>query len=556
MTVQETSLESSLTGLWTDLTHLSNASSTPSDSAQAMVRYLSDKQLSVTDFIGVIVSAPSEEAVDVACKCVVIVCRVLGLQNMHESGLIADGLTHPEPRVQNLVLELLLDASTPKELRLHHLPQIIETLATPSTIVSKHATTLLLQIATSTATVPASSNQQGTPFFTPETVSQFTYFLQQNATQSDQTISLRVSDLLIKIASQSPILFEATEATGLLDTLIKEPLNSKDIMTKLNTIEILSGLLFPPAPPPANVVVSAATAAAAAAAAAGVGDDDDNNIAGFQFLEKSGVFSCIKAFMAPKQKSLDIEARLLQVSAIGFYARLSVSMADSLVVLEDAYGYCETISKILVTDWRGDDDDDDRVVSAEVKEACLLAIGNVASSARNGLVSLLETRFPDVLQVLGEMVVGSHQGRLKVVATQSLSCVFDNDVGDGDEQVSAICGRLFDQVGGYSGILNMMKSYDEELRVAGYACLKGVCKYSWGLTGLREAGQFINFVLDRATETSQLGMKWRFSVAESIARDSKARQLLPPVVFERFLKFAKEGPFYVEAQPQVAMSSM
>ncbi|KAJ3030619.1 UNVERIFIED_CONTAM: 26S proteasome non-ATPase regulatory subunit 5 [Siphonaria sp. JEL0065] len=525
------SLETSLTGLWVDLTQLSASSPSPADAAQAMLRYLSAKQLSVTDFIGIIVSGQSEEAVDLACKSIAVICKVLGLENMSESGLISDGLTHPEARVRGLVLDLLATPSTSNELRLQHLSQIIDTLATPSTQISKSATSLLLTIA---LTNPHA-------FYTQETVSQFTYYLQQGQQTSptsslQQTTSLRVSDLLIQIASRGgDAAFTETENTGLLDILIREPLdNTRDVMTRLNAIEILTGLLLTSNHGKTNDVDNV--------------DDDTHTTIGFHFLEKSGVLSRMSGFInPPTNPEEDVEARLLQSAAIAFYARLSVVMNNVLSILEGAYGFAGVISGILEDEWK-----ETRKVSGDIRDACLIAAGNVGGS-RDGLV-LLDTRFPQMLSILADSVTLG--GNVKVVATQSLSCVFENDGHQDDVDVSRICLGLFDRIGGFGAVLNMVKSYDENLRVAGYACLKGVSKFPWGLSALKESGQFLNFVLDRATESSQLGMKWRYSVVESIAKNSKSKELLQQVVYDRFVKYAKEGPYYVESRPQVAMSSM
>ncbi|KAJ3283873.1 26S proteasome non-ATPase regulatory subunit 5 [Rhizoclosmatium sp. JEL0117] len=496
-------LETSLSGIWYDLTQLSSAAS---PAAPGMLKYLQEKQLTITDFIGIIVSGQSDQSVDLACKCIAIVCKVLGLANMDESGLISDGLSHPVTRVQSLVLDLLADPSTPTELRVQYTAQIIPLLSSPSLDVAQSVINLLTLTAT---TSPET-------FFSPETVSEFHYFLTpSHSNASSQTAQIRTADLLITIASKSEASFTAVKTSGLLNPIAKEPLESKDVMTRLTGIELLTSLI--------------------------------RATHGLSFLEKSGVLTKMSEFV--KATDDDVDTVLTRVAAIGFYAKLVVVLKEAVGVLETGYGFCEAICFALMQSWDGE-----RHVSTQVRDACLVAVGNIGGS-RVGL-SLLVARYPGCLVGIVETGLRG-TGAYKVAAVQSLSCILDNDDWERDD-VSGWCERLFFQeLGGMDkGILPLIKSFDEEVRIAGYACLKGVAKYSWGLNALRESGQMIAFLLDRATESTQIGRKWRYSVIETIlSRGDASKQALQEVIYNRFGKYVKEGPFYAEAQPQVMMAS-
>ncbi|KAJ3076705.1 26S proteasome non-ATPase regulatory subunit 5 [Podochytrium sp. JEL0797] len=476
-------LETSLAGIWSTLSLLSTKQPS-SMAAQQMLQFLQEKQLSVTDFIGIIVSKPSDEAVDLACKCVSVVCRVLGLENMEESGLIDDGLSHSDAQIQGLVLDLLVAPGTKPELRLQHLSNLLPLLASPSTAVSTPATSLLIQIATTNPTA----------FFSPSTVSELTDLLQT----STDTVKLRVIELIIRLASSNDATLTALDTNGLLSLAIEDPLESRDILTRLNGLQILTDLL--------------------------------TKETGIQVLERSGVLTRVSNFM----KGNDA---LVQSAAIGFYARLASVQSGVLSALEDAYGFLGEVERLLVTEEGG----------LGVREACLVAVGNVGSSAE-GLL-MLGSQFQKALEELVE-TVNRGTGMVKVVAVQSFSCLLD---GDGDVET---CAGLFEKIGGcLGGVLPMIKSFDEELRVSGYAVLKGAVKHEWGLKKMKESGQLINYLLDRGTETTQQGMKWRFSVIESIALGPLSKEVLQEVIFHRFVKYAKEGPFYRESQPQVMMMS-
>ncbi|KAJ3058139.1 hypothetical protein HDU99_006943, partial [Rhizoclosmatium hyalinum] len=281
-------LKTSLSGIWYDLTQLSSAAS---PAAPGMLKYLQEKQLTITDFIGIIVSGQSDQSVDLACKCIAIVCKVLGLANMDESGIISDGLSHPVTRVQSLVLDLLADPSTSTELCVQYTAQIIPLLSSPSLDVAQSVINLLTLTAT---TSPET-------FFSPETVSEFHYFLTpSHSNASSQTAQIRTADLLITIASKSEASFTAVKTSGLLNPIAKKPLESKDVMTRLTGIELLTSLI--------------------------------RATHGLTFLEKSGVLTKMSEFV--KATDDDVDTVLTRVAAIGFYAKLVVVLKEAVGVLE------------------------------------------------------------------------------------------------------------------------------------------------------------------------------------------------------------------------------
>ncbi|KAJ3267038.1 hypothetical protein HDU77_006978 [Chytriomyces hyalinus] len=494
-------MENALSGYSFDLVQLASKS----NSSESVQKYLDDRQLTLNHFVGVVIAAHSESAVDTACECIAAICKAAGLASESQMALLSDGLTHPLARVRILVLRLLAaDASSERaQTRLQLAPLIIDCLDFADSAVASAASALLL----------ATADTHLSQLISPDNVSLLTSLFH---TSSD-TVSLRVCELVISMAAQaSPSDMHALEATGVFESMITEPLDSTDIMKRLNTIEILTRL--------------------------------QSTTSGFQFLDRTAVLTRISQYMrAYERANEDIDTLLSLTASIKFFAKLALALGansdSALGLVEDAYGFIQTIQTLLTTE--------EVDVRLDVKETCLYAIGNVGSS-RPGLI-LLSSHYTQSLDAVVE-AARRGTGTIRVVACEALSCILDNDAADA--RVSGESSRLFRDVGGCLFFLAMIQSFDEALRVAGYACLKAISTYDWGLKALRESGQLVAFMLDRSNEKSELGMKWRFSVMESIARNAAAKEILREELFNRFVKYAKEGPFYSESQPMVMMASM
>ncbi|KAI8622321.1 26S proteasome non-ATPase regulatory subunit 5 [Chytriomyces sp. MP71] len=490
-------LENSLNGVAVDLLHLSESN----QSAQKVADYLSERKLGITDFVGAVVNGHSDAAVDAASQCIKAIVKSVGISNVGENGLLTEGLAHPLPRVKLLVLRLLQQEEGNIELKLRLAPLIIDCLESDDLRVATAASTLITSL--SSAALPA--------LLTEEVVSQLTSLFES----SKDTVSLRITELIISIATTNPSqTFPSLETSGLLDTVLLDPLDSRDILARLNTLQLLTQL--PKSPE------------------------------GFQLLERTGILRRVAGYMHPPPDNVDLDTQLSQSAAIKFYAQAALVRSDALEIMEDTHAFLATLQMLLTSE--------DTQASWEVREVCLNAVGNVGSSLAG--LSLLLRSFPTLLDVLAETAAYG-TGLLRVTAVQCLSIVLENESGSSEDvEAGATCLRLFDKMGGSTRVLAMIKGFDDALRVAGYACMKAAVKYEWGLRAVRESGQLVAFLFDRSNETSQVGMHWRFTVIESIATNVSAKNVLPEVLYHRFVKYAKEGAFYSESQPQVMMDSL
>jgi 26S proteasome non-ATPase regulatory subunit 5 len=63
----------------------------------------------------------------------------------------------------------------------------------------------------------------------------------------------------------------------------------------------------------------------------------------------------------------------------------------------------------------------------------------------------------------------------------------------------------------------------------------------------------IEFLLDRAIETNKICKDAKFEVVKTIAESPTAATSFGNVTLLRFREFVQEGPFYVQAQTEVAI---
>ena len=63
----------------------------------------------------------------------------------------------------------------------------------------------------------------------------------------------------------------------------------------------------------------------------------------------------------------------------------------------------------------------------------------------------------------------------------------------------------------------------------------------------------VEFLLDRGVESSKLCKDGKFEVVKTIAESPTASTTFGNVALLRFKEFVREGPFYVQAQTEVAI---
>ncbi|KAJ3299403.1 hypothetical protein HK104_009005 [Borealophlyctis nickersoniae] len=218
-------------------------------------------------------------------------------------------------------------------------------------------------------------------------------------TGGDDVVKFRVYDLVARVSSTSDEALGLAQRSGLLQLMI-EDLESDDILTALNIIELFSKLI--------------------------------ETDVGLSFLETAGVLPQLVSVLQEEAVD-DVSAVLYRCGVIKFFGRLAVHQPEALKSAQGKYNIFGLLDRQLESP------------SRELKEAALVAIGNIGSTC-TGLRSLdaqnaLLASFTDTYR--------SSAGPTKIIAMQSLSYLLGVSEAP-DNEISSITNRIYTGLGGSS----------------------------------------------------------------------------------------------------------
>lgn len=75
----------------------------------------------------------------------------------------------------------------------------------------------------------------------------------------------------------------------------------------------------------------------------------------------------------------------------------------------------------------------------------------------------------------------------------------------------------------------------------------------WGLEAMVELSFMTEYLLDRSTESDKECKEAKYNVVEALSSSKRCASIFGNRNYLKFRQFVKEGPFYVEAQLNVAI---
>jgi len=106
-----------------------------------------------------------------------------------------------------------------------------------------------------------------------------------------------------------------------------------------------------------------------------------------------------------------------------------------------------------------------------------------------------------------------------------------------------------------STLISNTKQTLEDLRIASFAIMQKMALHPWGQTEMSNSKEFIDYILNRTTETTKLGKEWKFTIVQTLVKAHNAENIIPPNIFDRLTRYLREGPFYVKTEATVAFES-
>ncbi|GAB5592201.1 hypothetical protein Unana1_07101 [Umbelopsis nana] len=417
--------------------------------------------------------------------------------NSEYKAYLVHGLSHFSPDVRKLSLQqvekcLNNEEATVSMAKSDIFVLVLTTLSFQSPDVAEKASDLIYKVAC--------TGEGSDEFFSQQSISILTAISTIN-----ETVKFRVYELLVKVAGSSDKSFERAENEMLLAGLIAE-VKSDDVLIKINAIEMFMEMAA--------------------------------SHAGYQFLKKAKLLEYLVGLMKNEDGA---ESSLSVCAAIKFFGRLSSIEGVDASDVDAELGVVDTWKNILSN---GQD---------EVLIVTIATVGLVGSSAK-GLKALNDK------SLLKEFSTNfrSSAGHIKVGYLQSFSQLFGaHRTQPSEPDVEKITEDLFHSIGGSSGpieqLISLARQPLEEMRVATFAVLESVATHEWGQRELTKSNKFVDYILNRTTETAHYGKTWKFSIVRALTVTPNAEANIDPMVLRRLAKYVKEGPFYLHREAAVAM---
>ncbi|KAM3586076.1 hypothetical protein VKS41_002606 [Umbelopsis sp. WA50703] len=408
---------------------------------------------------------------------------------------LLQGLSHFSPDVRKLSLNQVQKCLKSEEeiammVKSEIFVLILTTLSFQSSDVAQQASDLVYKIACTDA-----GHEE---FFSMQTISIL------NAIKSiDETIKFRVYELIVRVAGSSDKGFEAAENDMLLDEIIAEA-KSDDILIKINAIEMFTEI--------------SATRP------------------GFNFLKRANLVEYLVGVMKDEHGT---ESSLSICSAIRFFGKVVSIEAVDINDLDNEFGVMDIWKTKLASS------------SMDVLTVMMATIGLVGACTR-GLLTL------DRKSILNELCDSfpASAGNIKVGYLQTFSQLIGvHDERDKANEVEQVTENTFRNLARdpVELLMNLANQPMEEMKIAAFAVLESVSTHEWGQKKLTQHKKFLDYILNRTTESTHAGKTWKFSIVRALTITQNASSNIDPMALRRLTEYVKQGPFFIHREAAVAM---
>ncbi|KAI7862526.1 26S proteasome non-ATPase regulatory subunit 5 [Spinellus fusiger] len=410
---------------------------------------------------------------------------------------LLQGLNHFTPAIRCLSLEQLEKSTVADD--------------SVSAMVNSQAFPLLLTTLAfndiGTATKAAAIVQKATLF--PSGINAFTSgmcpIILQQLSNINETVSFRIYDLLIHVIVASESVFRQCESSGLLGPII-EKVKSKDILVKLNTIELLYKL-----------TTTAWTR---------------------KFMEEN-ILSDLSTELELKEE--DITAGLTISACIRIFGSLYEQEPAGCESFERRYSFLQRLTQCLESN------------DKQVVEVAIVSIGTIGSF-KEGLSLILNS--PALKVFLDNYYYATGDNKIKFI--RSLSKML-GVTGSEDPEIEQMTEKVYSRIEDRSSpLLSFIKLAQQPMidtRVAVYSVLQSMASHCWGQKMLVQSSEFIGFILDRENEQTSEGQTWKYAIVKMLVTVPESTILLGDH-YTLFQMYSRQGPFYRPLEASVALDNI
>ncbi|KAI1286325.1 26S proteasome non-ATPase regulatory subunit 5 [Halotydeus destructor] len=192
------------------------------------------------------------------------------------------------------------------------------------------------------------------------------------------------------------------------------------------------------------------------------------------------------------------------------------------------------------------------------------SIDVVGIISRTGYGKLMLSSFDQMktfLRKFGSILSCDTRG-LKLRCLVSLSSILDTsecfEVNGEMEKLAAVTEAWYSEIDGNSSettkkLLGICRLPFPELRLAALDVIRVLCSHLWGQRELNAVTGFLDYILDRKTETELSGKHAKFVVVKELTGSPFTASVFNTQTRLRLRQFIKEGLLHVDGEPAVAV---
>lgn len=175
----------------------------------------------------------------------------------------------------------------------------------------------------------------------------------------------------------------------------------------------------------------------------------------------------------------------------------------------------------------------------------------IASTQRGrGPLALYTAETETAIKVLGKFTIQA-KTELRVKSLKALAVILSCEETNSEESLNNKWASL--AIPNFiSVVMAIAKQPFPDLHYAGLDFLTSVAKEKWGMVAMGACPGFMEYVLDRSTESDKTGKELKYDLVNTLATCPYCEEILGASVLLKLKQYVNEGPFYVLTDPASA----
>ncbi|XP_034241608.1 26S proteasome non-ATPase regulatory subunit 5-like isoform X1 [Thrips palmi] len=409
-------------------------------------------------------------------------------------------LMHPAPRAKELVLRELDRAVTSHVQMVERLSAeqdllvcIIDCLSLEEMSAARYAISLMKSLGSCPVGLSA--------LYSPITMQAL-----QVASSKGDIIRFRVYEVVVAVSAQSDEGLKASQNSGFLRALFSE-LRGDDILAQLNVLEMTTALAL-----------------------------QQHSLV---FLDEQGILD----FLAEKLTNSENDplSSFLIPGLIKFFGNVAQSRPDEMVKR-----FPTLVSMMFETLEASD---------MAVLGTGMETLGFIATTLKGKY--MLQSQGSKIPETLRRMVqkLPTLPTDVKVRLLNSISNILQLQVADQNNQSLSMTKRWFEALSPtpMDFVMSLCRQPFPEIRLAGFQLLHVLATNPWGQEYIVRAPGFVEYLMDRSTESLKPCKDAKFDVVRSLVTSPSSSSVMNPDVLEQLKDFMNQGEFYTRGETEVAI---